>query len=217
MSLLFDRMFKNGGTGGTAQPAEEPVEESPIHAGFVVNLEKDQAFNLTKAAGPLKKVRAAAGWDMALRGTDYDLDLCSYLLNADKKIVDTVFYGHKHGKGIYLDGDNLTGGGDGDDENIYVSLSGLDEDVKEIIFAVVIFQGKLRRQSFKGVKNAFVRLVNAGTDAEICRYNLSSNGGDNTAVIAARLYKENDEWIFKAVEQYEKGSIRSLKHIVENL
>lgn len=183
--------------------------------GGILNLQKNDILNLSKAAPSLENVRLAGGWDMVRRGADYDLDLCAFLLDASgrlvKKVNPCVYFGQKHSEGIYLDKDNLTGAGDGDDENIYVTLSKIPEFVHKIVFAVVIFNPG-SSQSFSGVKNAYVRLVDSDrNDLEICRYNLSADGGNNTAVTVAELFRDGSEWAFKAVGEYSKDSISSLK------
>lgn len=183
--------------------------------GGILNLQKNDILNLSKAAPSLENVRLAGGWDMVRRGADYDLDLCAFLLDESgrlvKKVNSCVYFGRKHSEGIYLDKDNLTGVGDGDDENIYVTLSKIPEFVHKIVFAVVIFNPG-SSQSFSGVKNAYVRLVDSDrNDLEICRYNLSADGGNNTAVTVAELFRDGSEWAFKAVGEYSKDSISSLK------
>ena len=178
----------------------------------LLNLTKNSVLDLTKYSDSLNKIRVAAGWDINKGiGSDYDLDLCAYLLDDRKKILKTVYYGSKKHTGIFLDGDNLTGEGDGDDENIYVNLKEIPEKVESIVFGVVIYGADSKRQKFENVKNAFVRLVDEDSRGkEICRYELSENGGDNTAVTFAKLYKTNGNWSFGAIGNYSKDSIESL-------
>ena len=155
----------------------------------------------------LTRIRAAAGWDMASFGGNIDLDLCAYLFSG-RKLVNTVFYGDKRWDGIYLDGDNLTGEGDGDDENIMINFDKIRPNVDRIVIAVVIYSSG---KTFSGVKNAYVRLVDESQgQRELVRYNLSSDGGRNTAVVAAELQKVNGEWSFVAVGDYSNNSIKSL-------
>ena len=156
-------------------------------------------------------MRAAAGWDVNQgAGSDFDLDLCAYLCSKDR-VVDIVYYGDKRSQGIYLDQDNLTGSGDGDDENIHIELNNLQKSVDKIILAVVIYNAASRRQKFKDVQNAYVRLIDESNGNEICRFRLTENGGDNTAVTFASLTKGNDGWSFKASGTYSKNTIESLK------
>lgn len=183
----------------------------------ILNLKKNDILDLSKAAPGLNKIRVAAGWDVntGLFGGSFDLDLCAILLDANDKPVSginhCVYYGKKKSEGIYLDGDNLTGEGDGDDENIYVTLSQIPDQVKRIVFNVVIYNGIAKKQKFSKVKNAYVRIVDSEKrDEEICRYNLTDDGGDNTAVIFAELYKNGSSWEFKAIGNYKRASIENL-------
>jgi len=214
---LFGNMFgkKEEATPVTAAAETTGTPVSMPAGGGMLNLQKNDILNLSKAAPTLNRVRVAAGWDMVSRGADYDLDLCAYLLDGAgklvKKINSCVYFGDKKSEGIHLDKDNLTGAGDGDDENIYVTLSKIPESVQKIVFAVVIYNPGFS-QNFSGVKNAYVRLVDSDRqDAEICRYNLSADGGKNTAVIVAELYRDGGAWNFKAIGEYMKASINSLK------
>lgn len=212
--------------------ASEPVNEAPLNMikeveshhveatpGKVLNLTKGGVLDLTKQAPSLVKMRVAAGWDMARVGRDFDLDLCALLLDENGRAVKRgyntcVYYGDKNTKGMFLDGDNLTGEGDGDDENIYVTLPEVPADTHRIVFAVVIYQGASRRQHFSGVKNAFVRLVDVDAgEKEVCRYNLTEDGGKNTAVVFAELFREGNGWNFKAIGEYYHASIADLKNM----
>lgn len=181
----------------------------------ILNLKKNDILDLTKTAPTLNSMRVAAGWDVNTKGRDYDLDLCALLVGADNKLIKSnnscVYYGSKKSKGIYLDGDNLTGEGDGDDETIFVTLDKIPNDVARIIFNVVIYEASSRKQQFGNVKNAFVRIVDDTTGIEVCKYNLTEDGGNNTAVIFAELYRNGSGWEFKAIGQYTKATITDLK------
>ena len=194
-------------------PISTPV---PAPQTGILNLKKNDILDLTKTAPQLKNIRVAAGWDVATNGRNYDLDLCAILIGPNGKLVkkhnNVVYYGAKKSTGIFLDGDNLTGEGDGDDENIYVSLDQIPDEVSRIVFNVVIYEAIARKQKFGKVKNAYVRIVDEGAGGiEICRYNLSEDGGDNTAVVFAELYRDADGWKFKAIGNCTKASIRDLK------
>lgn len=192
--------------------AEQPrVEKKSVVPGL--SLEKDGILNLEKVSPNLRNLRLAAGWDMVRFGDDYDLDLCAYLLDSNGNPIRTdnpcIYYGKKRAVGIHLDKDNLTGEGDGDDENIFVNLNEISSEVEKIVFAVVIYNAK--GKSFRGVKNAYVRLVNTDDeDREICRYNLTQDGGGHTAVVVAELYRDMGTWSFKARGEYENETIHSL-------
>ena len=216
---LFGNLF-----GGNNNPQPNPAPSAPTPSATApataerevvldlskkgpLNLEKREFVNLTKSGVSLRHIRAAAGWDMASFGGSIDLDLCAYLFS-NGHLEQTVYYGAKRGQGIYLDGDNLTGEGDGDDENIRINFEQLPSHIDRIVIAVVIYSmGKV----FSGVKNAYVRLIDESQgQQELVRYNLSADGGKNTAVVAAELQKVNNEWRFVAVGDYSKNSIKSL-------
>lgn len=181
----------------------------------VLNLNKNEFLNLSKASVSLERLRLAAGWDVIKKtgfsgffgGGNADLDLVAYLQDSTGRVVDTVYYAAKRAQGIYLDGDNLTGEGDGDDENIYVELAKLHPAVEKITFAVVIYSA----HTFQDVQNAYVRLVNEQDGRELVRYNLSSEGGFNKAVKCAELTKVNGDWNFVAVGTYHNKNIEGLK------
>lgn len=209
---LFGNMFKDGAKS-------EPQKNVQLHTSKVpgLNLQKDGILNLEKVSDNLRNLRLAAGWDMVHFGSDYDLDLCAYLLGEDGNPIRSgnscVYYGKKKACGLQLDKDNLTGEGDGDDENIFIHLDKVTDDVQKIVFAVVIYNAG--KKSFNGVKNAYVRLVNTDDgDREICRYNLTKDGGNHTAVVVAELYREAGSWNFKARGEYMNETIQSLKNKV---
>lgn len=183
----------------------------------LLNLNKNDILDLTKSVPTLNKMRVAAGWDVntGIFGGSFDLDLCAILLDKSNHPITSsnacVYYGKKKSEGIYLDGDNLTGAGEGDDENIYVTLNKIPSEVQRIVFNVVIYNGISKKQKFSKVKNAYVRIVDTEkNDEEICRYNLTDDGGDNTAVVFAELYRNNGNWEFKAIGDYKRASIEDL-------
>ena len=177
-------------------------------------LEKNQFLNLTKTSFSLSKLRAAAGWDVATHGANYDLDLCAFLYNKNNDLLEKVFYGNKRSMGVRLDGDNLTGFGDGDDENIFLNLDNVPSNVSTIAICVVIYEAQSRGQCFKNVKNAYVRLVDENENKEICKYSLTRNGGTNSAVHAVDLIRTDNGWIFKAVEEYINGSVTTVSQTI---
>lgn len=185
----------------------------------ILNLTKNDLLDLSKTDSTLRNIRCSAGWDVndSRYGQDYDLDLCAYLLGSNgrlaKGIKNTIYYGDKRGTGIQLDHDNLTGEGDGDDENMFIDFSRIPDSVQKILVCVVIYQGASRSQTFKHVKNAYVRLVDEGVspEQEICRYNLSADGGNNTAVRFAELIRTGEGWVFKALGDLERASIGDIQ------
>lgn len=209
---MFNRNVQTG-TGSVSTPSNTSTRV-PASSEGLLDLKKDDILDLSKCSDTLERVHVAAGWDVvADGGKDYDLDLCAYLLDGRGSVRDTVFYGDKKAKGIFLDKDNLTGEGDGDDENIHVRLSQLSPNIVKVVFAVVIYEAKSKRQVFGKVRNAYVRLCDEDNgDKEICRYMLSEDGGDNTAVRVAELNRTAENtWEFHALGIYSKDSIPSLK------
>lgn len=208
----------------TAEPAQ--VAEAPqagrqlnLTKGQTLNLQKNDTLNLTKSEYSLSHLRAAAGWDIndSLFGSNYDLDLCAYLQDANGVVKETVYFGSKGSLnkfGVQLDHDNLTGDGDGDDENIFLNLDAVPANIAKITIAVVIYQAKSRRQHFGKVRNAYIRLIDeSDNDREMFRYNLSSNGDGKRSVIAADIYRDANGWNFFAREHYsDKDAISELKY-----
>lgn len=177
----------------------------------ILNLNKGDILDLTKVDEYLNNVRVSAGWDVNAYGQDYDLDLCAILLNEANKVEYCVYYADKRYKGIRLDKDNLTGEGEGDDENIFVNLNKIPSSVSRIVFNVVIYRGAEKRQTLGNVRNAYVRLVDTERgEKEICRYSLSEDGGNNTAVEFAELVRTESGWQFHAIGNYMRANISSL-------
>ena len=187
----------------------------------VLNLKKNDILDLSKSNPGLKNVMLGAGWDVVKKGffslgADYDLDLIAILLDSNDKLISkgVIYFGNQKGKGIYLHGDNRTGAGDGDDEKISVDLENLPVNCNKVIFALNIYDAVARKQSFKNVKNAYVRLLNEDNGGkEICRYNLSEDGGDNTALLFAELERNNGNWQFKAKGELLHATVTSLANM----
>lgn len=171
-----------------------------------VSLVKGQKINLSKEVSGLSKVIVGLGWDAAKKGLfshDIDCDASAIILGADNKYCGVVYYGDKKAENgcIYHHGDNLTGEGDGDDEQITVDLKKMPGSVEKVIFVVNIYECKSRHQDFGMIKNAFIRLVDEPTGKEICKYDLSENYPGKTAMIFAEVYKKDGEWKFNAIGQ----------------
>ena len=181
-----------------------------------LNLKKNDVLNLTKKNPGLKKVILGAGWDVANIGQDFDLDIAAFLLNANGKVQnipnDIIFFNNMQGQGIYLEGDNRTGVGEGDDERIRIDLDNISSYVQKIVFVVTIHEAQAKRQTFGMVENSFVRILDEkNNEKEICRFNLKENGSTVTSVIFAELYRDGSEWQFKAVGE---GKIADLNGIL---
>lgn len=182
-----------------------------------VNLKKGQKVSLTKENPGLKKVVVGLGWDVNAfdTGGDFDLDAAAFLLTDSGKVKDSgdfVFYGNlKHASGsVQHMGDNLTGAGDGDDEQIKVDLSMVPGDVMKIAFTATIYEAEARRQNFGQVNNAFIRIYNEETGEEMLRYDLGEDFSIETAVVFGELYKNGNEWKFNAIGSGYQGGLAAL-------
>ena len=169
-----------------------------------LNLKKNDVLDLTKKNPGLDKVILGAGWDVATVGQDFDIDISAFLVGNNNKVnqipQDVIFFNNKFGDGIYLEGDNRTGAGEGDDERIQIDLSQIRSDIKRIVFIVTIHEAQSRRQTFGMVNNSYVRLLDAkNNERELCRFNLKEDGSTVTSVLFAELYKDGYEWYFKAI------------------
>lgn len=180
-----------------------------------LNLKKNDVLDLTKSVPGLEKVILAAGWDISRNGASFDLDIAAFLLNSRGKVEeiprDVVFFNNMNGQGVVLEGDNLTGSGDGDDERIRVDLSEVAPHVEKIVFVVTIHEAALKRQTFGMIDNSYVRLLNAANgEQEICRFNLKEDGSTVTSVIFAEIYKEFGNWKFKAIGDGKVGDLNEI-------
>ena len=171
-----------------------------------VSLQKGQKVSLTKGNPGLKKVVVGLGWDVNAfdTGGAFDLDAAAFMLADNGRTTgsqDFVFYGnltHPSGSVQHM-GDNLTGEGDGDDEQIRVDLSLVPANITKIAFTVTIYDAEVRRQNFGQVNNAFIRIYNEETGEELLRYDLGEDFSIETAAVFGELYKSGDEWKFNAI------------------
>ncbi|WP_019633275.1 TerD family protein [Actinomadura atramentaria] len=177
-----------------------------------VSLSKGGNVSLTKEAPGLTAVVVGLGWDVrSTTGADFDLDASALLCAADRKVASDahfVFFNNLASPdgSVQHTGDNLTGEGEGDDEQIKVNLAGVPAEVATIVFPVSIYDADARQQSFGQVRNAFIRVVNQADGAEIARYDLSEDASTETAMVFGELYRNGAEWKFRAVGQgYASG------------
>mgnify|MGYP001126351411 CR=1 FL=1 len=182
-----------------------------------INLSKGQKVDLTKGNPGLKNVMVGLGWDVNAfdSGADFDLDAAAFMLGSNGKCPtekEFVFYGnlvHPSGAVQHM-GDNLTGEGEGDDEQIEVNLADIPSNIDKIAFTVTIYDAEVRRQNFGQVSNAYIRLVNVDTNEEIIRYDLGEDFSIETAVVFGELYKNNNEWKFNAIGSGYQGGLAAL-------
>ena len=182
-----------------------------------VSLTKGQKVDLTKGNPGLQKVVVGLGCDVnSFRtGAAFDLDSSAFLLGDDGKVTnpkDFIFFGnlaHSSGAVKHL-GDNLTGEGDGDDEQIKVDLSLVPADIKKIAIAVTIYDAEKRQQNFGQVNNSFIRIYNEENGEELLRYDLGEDFSIENTVVFGELYKYGEEWKFNAIGSGYTGGLASL-------
>ena len=181
-----------------------------------VSLSKGGNVSLTKAAPNLTAVTVGLGWDArATTGADFDLDASALALGEDHKIKSDqyfIFFNNLRSPDGSIEhlGDNLTGGGDGDDEQVKVDLSAVPPEISSIVFAVSIYEGDTRQQSFGQVRNAFIRVVNQADSVELARYDLTEDASTETAMVFGELYRYNGEWKFRAIGQGYASGLRGI-------
>lgn len=185
-------------------------------AGGVINLSKGAKVNLSKEAPGLKKIMFGLGWDCNKYsgGDDFDLDASCFLVNAMGRTTADgfIFYNNLVGpnKCVIHQGDNRTGEGEGDDEQIYIDLDLIPENIDKIAITVTIDAADQRHQNFGMVSNAYCRLVNTETDKEEIRFNLGEDFSVETAIVVGEVYRHNGDWKFNAVGQGFSGGLLAL-------
>ncbi|MBQ9478683.1 MAG: TerD family protein [Selenomonadaceae bacterium] len=184
---------------------------------MAVSLSKGQKVSLTKDNPNLKNILVGLGWDVKRYdgGHDFDLDAAAFLLGANGKVTsddDFVFYNQlKHPSGsVEHMGDNLTGEGEGDDEEIRIDLSKVPANIEKIDFTVTIYDAKERNQTFGQVENAYIRVVDEATGKELIRYDLGEDFSIETAVVVGEIYRKNGEWRFNAIGSGWEGGLAAL-------
>ena len=182
-----------------------------------INLSKGQKVDLTKGNASLKHIMVGLGWDVNAfdSGADFDLDASAFMCGANGKCPtekEFIFYGNlEHPSGaVKHQGDNLTGEGDGDDEQIFVDLKAIPESVDKIAFTVTIYESQERRQNFGQVSNAYIRIVDEDTNQELIRYDLGEDFSIETAIVVGELYRHNGEWKFNAIGSGFQGGLAAL-------
>ncbi len=183
-----------------------------------VVLSKGGNVSLTKEAGDagLTAVVVGLGWDVrTTTGVDYDLDASALLCGANGKVLSDnhfVFYNNlKSPDGaVEHTGDNRTGEGEGDDEQIKVDLAALGSDVQKIVIPVSIDDADARGQNFGQVNNAFIRVVNQAGNTELARFDLTEDASTETAMIYGELYRHGSDWKFRAVGQGYASGLRGI-------
>lgn len=184
---------------------------------MAINLVKGQKINLSKEDPSLKTALIGLGWDIKKYdgGYDFDLDASAFLVGTNNKVnndYDFIFYNNlKHpSESVIHTGDNRTGEGEGDDEQVIIDFTKVPKDIGKIAITVTIHDAKTRAQNFGQVANAFVRLENMDSSQEILRYDLSEDFSVETAIVVCEIYKNNGEWKFSAIGSGFEGGLAAL-------
>ncbi|MDR3599763.1 MAG: TerD family protein [Desulfosporosinus sp.] len=180
---------------------------------MAISLQKGQKVDLTKTNPGLVKVIIGLGWDVNKYdgGKEFDLDAAAFMLNAEGKVTDDknfIFYNNpKSSDGsVTHTGDNRSGAGEGDDEQIKIDLAVVPSSISKISFGITIHEAKERNQNFGQVSNAYVRVLNEASGDELIRYDLGEDFSVETAVVVGELYRNNEEWKFNAIGSgYQNG------------
>ena len=182
-----------------------------------INLSKGQKVDLTKGNPGLKKIMVGLGWDVNRydSGADFDLDAAAFMLGDNGKCPtekEFIFYGNltHPSESLKHMGDNLTGEGEGDDEQIFVDLDKIPANVEKIAFTVTIYDAEVRRQNFGQVSNAFIRIVDEVSGKELIHYDLGEDFSIETAVVVGEMYRHNGEWKFNAIGSGFHGGLAAL-------
>ncbi|MCT4508820.1 MAG: TerD family protein [Tepidibacter sp.] len=185
---------------------------------MAINLQKGQKIDLTKGNAGISKVMVGLGWDPVERNQggllsglfgggrqhSIDCDASVLMLNSNEKIgekKDIIYFGNLKSecRSVVHTGDNLTGDGDGDDEQIIVDLNNVPSNIHKLVFIVNIYDCVKRKQDFGLIKNAFIRVVNSSNRQELIRYNLTDDYVGRTTLVVGEMYRHNGEWKFAAV------------------
>ncbi|KQN55021.1 chemical-damaging agent resistance protein C [Erwinia sp. E602] len=183
---------------------------------MAVSLVKGGNVSLTKEAPTMNVAMAGLGWDSRVTdGQAFDLDASVFMVGDDGKVLSDssfIFFNNKTSAcgSVEHQGDNRTGEGDGDDEQVKITLSQVPAEVKKLVFAVTIYDAEARKQNFGMVSNSYMRIFNNDNGGEIARFDLSEDASTETAMVFGELYRHGAEWKFKAVGQGFAGGLSAL-------
>jgi len=183
---------------------------------MTVSLSKGGNVSLTKEAPGLRRVLVGLGWQArTTAGADFDLDASAMMVAATGKVPDDahfVFYNNllSPDGSVRHAGDDRTGGGDGDDEQIHVDLEKVPASIERVVFPVSIYDAEARSQTFGQVRAAFIRIVNEDGGAELTRFDLSEEASVETAMVFGELYRSGTDWKFRAVGQGYANGLRGI-------
>lgn len=185
---------------------------------MAISLQKGQRVDLTKGNPGLSKILVGLGWDPVQTGgkgflgslfgggatANVDCDASVIMLGENERLQnnnDVIYFGNLKSKcgSIQHSGDNLTGDGDGDDEQINVDLNRVPANIQKLVFVVNIYDAVKRKQHFGMIQNAFIRIVNPANQQEMIHYNLTDDYSGKTCLIAGELYRHGGDWKFAAI------------------
>jgi tellurium resistance protein TerD len=176
---------------------------------MAINLQKGQRENINAP-----KFTIGLGWDTnsSSTGSGFDLDASVFILGDNKKVISDahfIFYNNLNSpdNAVIHTGDNLTGDGDGDDEQIKIDLTKINAAVKEICIVVTIHDAEARKQNFGQVRNSFIRIVDDSNNTELVKYELEEDFSIETAVEFGRIYNKDGQWKFEAIGMGQKGGL----------
>ena len=184
---------------------------------MAISLVKGQKIDLTKGNPSLKKVVIGLGWDTNkyAGGYDFDLDTSVFLVGSNGKTnhdEDFIFYNNleSRNKAVIHTGDNRTGEGEGDDEQIILEFDKMPQDIDKMAVTVTIYEAMERGQNFGQVSNAYVRVLDEATGTELIRYDLGEDFSIETAIVVCEIYRHGGEWKFSAVGSGFQGGLAAL-------
>lgn len=200
---------------------------------MAISLQKGQRIDLTKGNAGLSKIMVGLGWDpvqtrrggvlgglLGSKAPEVDCD-ASVIMLEDDKLTDNknlVYFGNLKSKcsSVHHTGDNITGEGDGDDEQVLVNLQKVPSTINKLVFVVNIYDAKKRKQDFGMIENAFIRVVNESNKQELLKFNLTDNHSGKTSLLVAEIYRQDNEWKFAALgEGTNDGSLKDItRHYV---
>lgn len=215
MGINFNAL--NAGSEGQAPvPVAATAPSNPVMG---IPMDKNNLLDLTKRNPGLNKITIGGGWDPAVSGDKYDLDLCTFLLGEDGKVAykgdklieSVIYFKHKNASGIHISDDDTSGEGEGDDEQISITLSDIAPEVHAIVVCIVIFNAKEKHQVFKNVKNSYIRVLNAAEgDTPLTTCLLNDEYATDTAVIAGKLVRDGADWKFITIGDGKVADISDL-------
>lgn len=198
-----------------------------------INLSKGDKIDLKKSNPGLSNILVGLGWDPVQQSgggffkslfgggqADIDCDASVFMLNQEGKlsgIKDLIYFGNLKSacKSVLHTGNNLTGEGTGDDEQILVNLDKVPSNIHKLLFVVNIYNCVDRKQHFGMIENAYIRVEDQGNKKEIAKYNLSDNYSEKTTLIVGAIYRKDGSWQFKAIGEGTKDA--GLKEVMQNL